>query len=389
MNRVNYVADVSARSRRLAIAALLVAACTETKVATTTPEAAVDAATDAATAPSDAAPEAAATDAAPAVPPRPLPTEASIRAAFKGTSARGLVAIVGDGARASFPIDSTLSPDRPVLVASFTKLWVAVATLRLVARKELALDAEIRSVLPALASRPWADSTVRELLGHTSRVPELDNGFFTRTDVDFTHPASTLARELSSATEKRGVWKYRNSEYAILGAILEARSGATAAEALAKEVFGPSKMTRAGIAVKSGSSERPAAVDFGPMGRVRPENFFTAGNGYASANDLLSFFEALDGDKLLDAESKKLLFDGDPRHDRAALGCWAYPYPTSDGGTTLLVERPGSFGNVKLVSVFYPETHRALVFWTGDPIDVGKPRTKNSVASRLARALAD
>lgn len=313
------------------------------------------------------------------------PAHPNLRTIFKGTSAKGLVAMSVDGHHEAYPIQSDLDAERPVLVASFTKLWIATTTLRFVARKEFGLDEEIKALVPDLRGKPWADSTVRDLLSHTSRVPEFDNGFFTRTDVDFTHAAETIAKEVSTATEKRGHWKYRNSEYAILGAILETKSGTNAATVLAKEIFGPAGMKHAGIAVKG----RPAEVDFTPMGRVRPENFFTAGNGYASMNDLLAFYDALDHETLLDVESKKLLFDGDPKHDRASLGCWAYPYPTPEGGNTLLVERPGSFGNVKLMTAFAPEKHRAIVFWTGDTLDVGKPRTRDSIASKLAHALLE
>jgi CubicO group peptidase (beta-lactamase class C family) len=361
-----------------AVVILLLAGCRrETKVAPT-PEAATPIAVDASL-PAEPPPK-------PAEPIRPLPSEATLRAIFKGTSARGVVAVTVDGQRESFAVPSgEAMPDRPLLVASFTKLWIAVTTLRFVARKEFGLDDEIKALVPELEAKPWADSTVRELLGHTSRVPEFENGFFTRADIDFTHAAATLAKELSAATEKRGTWKYRNSEYAILGAVLEAKSGAKAGAVLEKEVFTPAGMKHAGLVVKG----RPADVDFVPMGRVRPENFFTAGNGYSSVNDLLAFFEALDKDVLLEAGSKKLLFEGNPRHDRAALGCWAYDYPSADGGTTLLVERPGSFGNVKLVTAFSPEQRRAIVFWTGEPLEVGKPRTKNSVASKLAHALLE
>jgi CubicO group peptidase (beta-lactamase class C family) len=364
--------------RALALLILLLAGCRHESKVAPAPEAATPI-------PVDAAPSAEPPP-TPAEPTSPLPSEATLRAIFESTRARGMLGVTADRQRESFHVPSgEATPDRPVLVASFTKLWIAVATLRFVARKELALEDEIKALVPDLKGRPWADSTVLELLGHTSRVPEFDNGFFTRADVDFTHAAATLAKELSSATEKRGTWKYRNSEYAILGAILEAKSGATAAAVLEKEVFTLAEMKHAGIVVKG----RPADVDFVPMGRVRPENFFTAGNGYASVNDLLSFFEALDRDTLLGADSKKLLFEGRPNHDRAALGGWAYEYPTGDGGTTLLVERPGSFGNVKLVTAFAPERHRAIVFWTGEPLEVGKPRTKNSIAAKLAHALLE
>lgn len=331
-------------------------------------------------APRDASPPAAA-------PARPLPSAAALRAIVK--DAHGFVAMTDNGRRSilGVPTDETsgADPDKPVLIASFTKLIVAVALLRMVARKELSLDDEIRALVPELKSKPWADSTLRDVMSHLSRIPEFDSGFFGRVDIDFSHPAALLAKEVSTATEKRGVWKYRNSEYAILGAVLEARGGEAAAKVLAKEVFGPAGMKHAGIVER----ERPRDVDFLPMGRTRPENFFTAGNGYASPNDLLAFFEALGADTLLDAATRAILFTGMPEHDRAALGCWAYPYPTADAGSHFLVERPGSFGNLKLVSVFLPEEHRALVFWTRDPIDVGKPRLRNSIAAKLAHVVLE
>jgi CubicO group peptidase (beta-lactamase class C family) len=318
-------------------------------------------------------------------PPARLPSEEALKLAFKGKDAKGVLALSIDGARETVSVNSDLGADRPLLVASFTKLWVAVATLRMAARGELSLDDSIKTLVPELKSKPWSDSTVRELLSHTSRVPEFDHAFYRRTDVDFTHAPATLAADVAASTEERGVWKYRNSEYAILGAILELKTGQPIGRVLEKEVFALAGLKHAGVIVKG----RPADVDFTPMGRIRPENFFVAGNGYASANDLLSFYAALDGSTLLDSDSKKILFEGNPKYDRAAVGCWAYSYPLAEGGTTLLVERPGGFGNVKLVTVFAPETHRALVFWTSDELDIGKPRKKGSVAAKLAHTLLD
>jgi CubicO group peptidase (beta-lactamase class C family) len=313
---------------------------------------------------------------------RPLPERERLRAIFQKTPAQGFVAMTNgkDRVAVGLPNDDR-GFQHPVLVASFTKLWVAVATLRLVGRKLFSLDDEIGALLPELKAKPWADSTVRELMSHLSRVPEFESGFFNRTDIDFSHAAATLAKEVPATTEKRGVWKYRNSEYAILGAVLEAKGGKPAAKVLAEEVFGPAHMTMAGILV----GKAPDDVDMAPMGRVRPQNFFTAGNGIATADDLLSFFEAMMNGALIDADAQKTLFAGMPSHDQAALGCWAYPYDKGEGGQkTLLVERPGSFGNVKLVSAFFPEERRAIVSWSGASLDVGKPRTKNSIAWKMA-----
>lgn len=326
--------------------------------------------------------------------PRPLPSPARLLAPFRGTNARGFVAFAStDGAlpreaRRSV-VDlagGTADGKKPVLVASFTKLFTAVATLRMVARGELSLDATVKESLPALAPRPWASSTIRELLTHTSLVPELDDkgGFYRKSDVDFSSPTAVLAGAIPRDwTEKRGIYKYRNSELALVGAILAERSKTSADRVLAREVFEPAGMTHAGLLVGRG----PAELDLRPMGPIRPQNFFTAGAGYASAEDLLAFFEALAGTDLLDAASKALLFDGvATRGNGGAIGCWAYPFARPDGGTTLLVERPGSFGNVRLFAAFFPEEKRVIVAYSGDGTDIPRPRTGRGIGHALALA---
>jgi CubicO group peptidase (beta-lactamase class C family) len=168
----------------------------------------------------------------------------------------------------------------------------------------------------------------------------------------------------------------------MVGAILAQRSKMPADRVLAREVFEPAEMKHAGLLVTTA----PPGLDLAPMGTIRPQNFFTAGAGYASASDLLAFFEALAGEVLLTAASKALLFDGAAERDNGALGCWAYPFARADGGTTRLVERPGSFGNVRLFTAFFPDDQRAIVAWTGDGVDIARPRSGKGIGLSLARA---
>lgn len=386
-----------------AVAALVVVAVTacrstDARRASAITEALPEASTDAAT---GAAPAA---DAAPAknedastielaVPSRPLPAPERLLSPFRATKAHGFVAMTrtdpsdASGERrtaVALGRGDALDLTKPVLVASFTKLWTAVAVLRMVERGELGLDETVKDALPELASRPWSSSTVRELLTHTSLVPEFDekSGYYRRVDVDFSSPVAVLSKSVPRDwTEKRGVYKYRNAELAIVGAIIAARSKLPADRLLAREVFEPAKMTRAGLYVTTA----PPALDLTPMGAIRPQNFFTAGAGYASANDLLAFFEALAGTALLTAASKALLFDGARERDHGALGCWAYPFARPDGGTTLLVERPGSFGNVRLFTAFFPDERRAIIAYTGDGIEIARPRSPKGIGASLAR----
>jgi D-alanyl-D-alanine carboxypeptidase len=328
-------------------------------------------------------------------PSRALPTAARLLAPFRDAKVHGFVALTSTDPAlhdapprvvASLARGDTLDLARPVLVASFTKLWTAVAALRMVARGELSLDETVKDALPELASRPWATSTLRELLTHTSLVPELDEkgGYYRRPDVDFSAPVPVLAKYIPRDwTEKRGVYKYRNAELALVGAILAARSKTSAERVLAKEIFEPAGMTHAGLLV---TTSTPPGLDLAPMGPIRPRNFFTAGAGYASASDLLAFFEALGGATLLSPASKALLFEGAKDRGHGALGCWAYPFATADGATTLLVERPGSFGNVRLFAAFFPEEQRAVVAWTGDGLEIARPLTGKGLGAALARA---
>jgi D-alanyl-D-alanine carboxypeptidase len=332
----------------------------------------------------------------PAAPPRPLPSADRLLAPFRGANAHGFVAITStdrsappDARRAFAPLATgdTVDRSRPVLVASFTKLFTAVATLRMVERGELSLDDTIEARLPSLASRPWAASTLRELLTHTSLVPEFDekNGYYRRAEVDFAAPAVVLAANVPRGwTEKRGIYKYRNAEVAIVGAILAARGDLPADRVLAREVFDVAGMKHAGLLVDQ--HVLPPGLDLAPMGRVRPQNFFTAGAGYASAEDLLAFFDALAGTELLSAASKALLFEGAKERGDGALSCWVYPFAHLDGGTTTLVERSGSFGNVRLFTAFFPTEQRAVVAWNGDGVDMSRPRSKSGIGPSLARA---
>ena len=328
-------------------------------------------------------------------PPPILPSAERLRAPFAGTAAAGFVAMTvatasGGASHLIAPIGASgeALDDRPVAVASFTKLWTAIAALRFVERGELSLEDTIRDRLPELVRRPWADSSLRELLTHTSRVPEFDErgGYYGRPDVDFTRPVETLAAHVPrDVVEKRGVFKYRNAEFAIVGAILSRRAGLPIADVLAREVFEPAGMTRSGLLV----GRPPPDLDLSPLGRARIQNFSTAGAGYASPRDLLSFFDALSGTALLSEEAKATLFAGSAERKQGALGCWAYPFAREDAGATALVERPGSLGDVRLFSAYFPEARRGLVAWSRTPVPIERPTVKKGIGARLARLALD
>jgi hypothetical protein len=146
-------------------------------------------------------------------------------------------------------------------------------------------------------------------------------------------------------------------------------------------------MTRSGILIGG----VPADVDARSLGTVRAQNFFAAGAGTSTPEDLLAFFEALAGDALLDEPSRHLLFDGVKSRGYGALGCWAYPFATADAGAepTLLVERQGALGGMKLFAAFLPGSRRAVVAWSSTSVAFDHPYLGRGVGHALATLLTD
>ena len=311
----------------------------------------------------------------------PLPKAAVLTAPLRSANARGWVAATNGEAHVIEPLGGEVT-DKAVPIASFTKLWTAVAALQLVAQQKLALTDTIADVLPSLKARAWSDSTLAELMSHTSKVPEFDeaSGYYRKHDVSFEDPLAAITQYVPRATEKRGVFKYRNAEYAIVGTIVAVRAGKSLPDVLRDDVFARAKMTHSGLLVGAA----PPEVDLRSLGPVRAQNFFAAGAGYSTAEDLVAFFDALAGDALLDDASKALLFDGQKSRGNSALGCWSYSFSGSQ-----LVERPGTLGDLKLYSAFLPVERRAVVAWSSTSVSFDHAYSHRGVGYELARLISD
>jgi CubicO group peptidase (beta-lactamase class C family) len=129
-------------------------------------------------------------------------------------------------------------------VFSITKMFIAVACLRLAGQRLLGLDKDARRWLPAVP----AGLTVRQLLGHTGGLPDYPATGDYRTAVA-ARPAEPwdlpriLAVTLAQPRSAPGPFRYCNTGYWMLGAILERAAGTSLAHVLATEVFGPAAMS--------------------------------------------------------------------------------------------------------------------------------------------------
>ncbi|NNE43464.1 MAG: beta-lactamase family protein, partial [Gemmatimonadetes bacterium] len=254
-------------------------------------------------------------------------------------------------------------------IASLTKQFTAVLTMRMVERGRIDLDQPVSRYLPWYRKDAGDRITVRDLLSHTAGLPEIPQ--------ELASEAGAADRGARGLVERHDpgpltfdpgtAFAYTNTGYQLLGAILEELEGEAFESILRAEILEPLGMTSTGIARRD--AELPGrAVDYSPreddgvVTWVRTpvyhwENWHAAGAMYSTVEDLHLWNAALTGGRLLRDEMYELMLT--PRTDvgsdgnYVALGSWVYPraLPGSDE-QPVIVERRGAIGGYAALNAF-------------------------------------
>jgi D-alanyl-D-alanine carboxypeptidase len=141
-------------------------------------------------------------------------------------------------------------------IASVAKAFSGAVALNLVRSGQLSLDDTIEGVLPTLP-KAWGQVTLRQLLNHTSGVPD-----YTQSEAFFKH-ASTKPLAYLSPLEVIGFvakeplafkpdskYEYSNTDNIIVGLMVEAVTKETYTSELQKIVLGPAKLTQTSLPTK-------------------------------------------------------------------------------------------------------------------------------------------
>ena len=148
--------------------------------------------------------------------------------------------------------DSSATVDTVFRAGSISKMFTAAAIMRLVEDGKVSLEDRIAKYIPELASAPAM--TIRMLLWQTSGLHDYDETLVNRCEAHTTkHVLDFIADQKPLMDFTPGSrWAYSNSNYFVLGAIVE-RVSATPLEAyLAANVIGP-----AGVATTAFDHEAP------------------------------------------------------------------------------------------------------------------------------------
>ena len=228
---------------------------------------------------------------------------------------RDYTAGVGDLATgAPVPVDGE------VRIASNTKTFTATVLLQLVGEGEVDLDAPVETYLPGLVRGAGGDGrqiTVRQLLQHTSGLPDYDDVLITdylAVQHRFIEPHQLLDAALPRpALFAPGTgWSYSNTNYVLAGLIVQQVTGRPIGEEITTRVITPLGLRGTywpGEGEQELRGEHPHGYhrtsDEEPYTDVTvqdPSFGWAAGQLVSTPRDLLEFFTALVDGRLLSPE---------------------------------------------------------------------------------------
>jgi len=200
-----------------------------------------------------------------------------------------------------------MSPDATFRVASITKPYTASIVMQLVAEGTLSLDDTVQQWLPGIVT--GADRiSVRQLLGHTSGLAD----YFTdpavlepylEGDYEYVWTPKQLieiADHLGATSEPGTEWSYSNTNYAIVGLIVEQATGHTLGEEMQTRIFDELDLHNTTFATDTTLDPKMAhgylLSDQDPIDVTGVYPFpYGAGNIVSNAADTAAFYGALLG----------------------------------------------------------------------------------------------
>lgn len=280
-----------------------------------------------------------------------------------------------------------ITPDTRFEVGSITKQFTAVAVLRLQEQGKLRVTEPVCTYLPGCPAG-WTAITVEQLLVHTSGLynytsaPEEEAAAFQNRQVAPSELISYVAGkplDFPPGTQ----WRYSNSGYVVLGALIERLSGMDYGTFLRRQMFDALGMrdTRydGGIPPRA-----KGYTDWTTPGEDHPSLYYAAGGLVSTTGDLAKWNAFLLGGKpaVLNADSLASMTVVRAQVPGTSIG-YGYGIEVHDSGPAPTYYHGGLVTGFRCANSIRPSTGLSITVLTNDTwIDPA------AVASRLAE-LAD
>lgn len=210
---------------------------------------------------------------------------------------------------------ATPKADTPISLASLTKLFTKMVTLKLAEMGELNLDSTITAYIKDFKPAFGKEVTIRHLLKMQSGLPrELsESGKMPIVEYDSNGNASSFLKAIQDYElkfEPGTQESYSNLNYWLLGMVIETVSNKNIDAAFHNYLFKPLGMINSGLFIEE-KNVIPGYIFVNDRLTVDTTDYkmrYTSGGCYSSLNDLLKFAKAINQRRYLSAEYQKLLY---------------------------------------------------------------------------------
>jgi D-alanyl-D-alanine carboxypeptidase len=254
----------------------------------------------------------------------------------------------------------------PFQLASVTKQFTATAIMTLVEDGKLTLNDTLGKHLPDVPAK-WSGVTVRQLLNQVSGIPNYTAGTQLVQDKNYTKAEILgLVREAPPAFEPGTNWQYSNTNYFLLGMIIEKVSGKTYADFMRDRIFKPLGMSST-LVNSSGLKINNAAVGHKLEGGVwkrqthdNPSQPWAAGAIVSTPADMAKWAIAQGDNKLLKKASWDEVWASGKLADGKPTG-YGFGWRMENAGETGFLSHGGGIAGFNTYIARFPNDNLSVV----------------------------
>lgn len=282
----------------------------------------------------------------------------------------GVVLLKKGYGMANFEWGIPCTSDTRFRLGSVTKQFTSMLVMQLVEQGKLSLDGKLADVLPYYRKDTGGKVTIHNLLNHTSGIPNYtETPNFFRDHGRTPLPTRELVAKLCSGDlqfEPGSQFRYSNSGYVVLGAVIEQVTGKPYEQVLQERILDPLGMKATGYDhAEPVISKRAGGYERGPAG-LRNADYLdmslphAAGALYSTVEDLYLWDQALYGTKLVSEVAKAKMFT--PGLSNYGYGWAIRKAPIgADKAERTMIQHAGGINGFSTVILRVPEERTVIV----------------------------
>jgi CubicO group peptidase (beta-lactamase class C family) len=199
--------------------------------------------------------------------------------------------------KSNFQTGAGFTPETPSNIGSVTKQFTAMSIMMLAERGKLRYDDPVSKYIPEFSrSAHLSQITLRQLLNHTSGIPDYDDLGIDDSGLDQQGLIAALLRKEDRLVKPGLKYRYSNPGYAMLAVVVERVSGKRFGEFLEQEIFAPVGMSNTLVYDSPTKESARTAIGYGQFGQVDdggPTAIPGDGGVYSTVDDLFKWDQAL------------------------------------------------------------------------------------------------